>query len=117
MIRLARKQALRSTEKFQVGAVVTKGSRVLAAGYNTGKTHPRGSGAYSKVHAETSAICKCLRLGIDLKGASIYVFREGKEQARMARPCPCCMELIKSVGITDIYYTDRNGEVSHEHVG
>lgn len=116
MIHLAEKEASRSKAKFRLGAVVTKGKRVLGKGYNENKTHPLGSGDYKKIHSETSAICEALRKGIDLAGASIYVYRAGKVHGLMARPCPCCMELIRSVGITDIYYTNRFGEITHELV-
>jgi len=30
----------------------------------------------------------------------------------MAKPCPNCMKLIKFVGITDIRYTDWNGNLT-----
>ena len=113
---LAQKESNNSQERFRLGAVVAKGKRVLSKGYNINKTHPLGSGEYKTVHSETAAICEALRRGVDLKGASIYVFRQGKDHGLMARPCPCCMELIKSVGITDIYYTNKEGKTAHEQV-
>jgi len=116
VIRLAEKEASRSKAKFRLGAVVTKGNRVLGKGFNQNKTHPRGSGHSSMVHSETAAICDALRKRIDLSGASIYIYRAGRYHGRLAKPCACCMELIRSVGITNIYYTDQKGEVVREVV-
>jgi|TARA_R100001594_G_C3988390_1_gene251824 deoxycytidylate deaminase len=111
MIHVAKKASERSQERFKMGAVITRGNRVLAHGFNTNKTHPKfGSGEYKKVHAESSAICKCIRQGISLEGACIWIYRRNE---LLAKPCPCCMELIESVGIKDIYYTDGKGSLSH----
>jgi len=111
MIHIAKKASERSQERFKMGAVITRGNRVLAHGFNTNKTHPKfGSGEYKKVHAESSVICKCIRQRINLEGSSIWIYRRNEQ---LAKPCPCCMELIESVGIKDIYYTEGVGQLSH----
>ena len=111
MIHIAKKASEKSKERFKMGAVITRGNRVLAHGYNINKTHPKyGSGEYKTVHAESSAICKCIRQGIKLEGASIWVYRRNEQ---LAKPCPCCMELIRSVGIKNVYYTDGKDQLSH----
>lgn len=104
MIRLARKAANQSDQRFKVGAAIVKGSRTLAHACNTHKTCPEfGSKEYKYLHAEGAVIKKCIRQGIDLKGATIIVFRKGY---RNSRPCPCCQVLIEAVGITKVVYSD-----------
>jgi deoxycytidylate deaminase len=116
MIRLAQKASTKSKEKFRLGAAITKGKRVLAVGHNDRRSHPMGSGIFKSVHAECAVICQCLQKRIDMTGATLWVYRTKTDGPGMARPCPDCMELIKSVGITDVRYTDRGGSVTHERI-
>lgn len=111
--RIAEKQALKSPFlKHRVGAVIMKGSRVLSTGFN--------SIGYSKLskrptrHAEAAAIIKLLQEGrlSDLAGSVLYVTRFTKSGTlSCAKPCSHCEELIRSVGISKVFYTDFNGQV------
>ena len=115
MIRLANKQAVRSTYIYRLGAVITKGQRVLSTGYNRLAYCPLNKFKISK-HAEMDAILKLMRQhnGLNsLAGSTIYVSRINKNGATLlARPCQRCMDLIQSVGIKDVIYTTANGTVN-----
>lgn len=105
-MRAAMSEAAKSTHRFRLGAAVAKGKRVLVKAHNTTKTHPRfGSGEYNTLHAESNAIYKAARQGIDLEGATIYVFRANNN---LAKPCPRCMELIEKHGIKKVVYSGED---------
>lgn len=105
VFRLAQKESEKSDQKFKLGAVIVKGSRVLSKGYNQQKTHPiYGSGAYNNLHAEGDAIYKALRAGIDIVGSIMYVYRRN---SNMAAPCKGCEALLRRYGINSVVYTDR----------
>lgn len=116
--RLAEKQAKKSPFlKHRVGAVIMKGSRVLSTGFNSIR--------YSKVskqptsHAEAAAICKLLKDGrlADLCGSDLYVTRFTKSgSVSCARPCSSCEQLIRSVGIRKVFYTDFDGQTKEMKV-
>lgn len=118
MIRLATKQANNSSYYFKVGAVIVKGNRVLATGFNK-IAHCRVNDFKNSRHAEMDAILKLInhKEGLSsLAGSTIYVSRITKSGVGLARPCPKCMELIKSVGIREIVYTTENQTQQKEKV-
>ena len=95
----------KSTAPFKLGAVICdKKGRVVAWGYNNSKkTHPAfGSGKYKFLHAESAAIYCSVRLGVDVKGMTLMVFREG---SNLAKPCAGCQLLLKKYGIAKVYYS------------
>ena len=101
--RAAIQESRKSQHRFKVGAAIAKGRRVLAKAHNTRKTHPKfGSGDYNTLHAESHAIYKAIRRGIDIEGSTIYVYRHNNN---LAKPCECCMCLIKKYGIKEIVYS------------
>ena len=103
LMRLAIKEAKKSTHRFKLGAVIGKGKRVLSKAHNIRKTHPVfGSGEYNTLHAESNAIYKAVRQGYDLTGATIYIYRENNN---LAKPCKCCMGLIHKYGIKEVVYS------------
>ena len=103
MMLLARKQALNSTCRFKLGAVITKKGRILGYGCNTKKTHPKyGSGRYRTLHCEGAAIYDCVKKGEDMEGATIWIYRLNNN---LAKPCPCCQGLIEQFGITKAIYS------------
>jgi deoxycytidylate deaminase len=102
-MRAARRASEKSQHRFQLGAAIAKKNKVLVTGYNSTKTHPRfGSGAYNTLHAESHAISRAIKKGIDLKGTKIYVYRKN---SNLAKPCPCCMGLIHKYGIKAVIYS------------
>ena len=108
MIRIAKKQANKSKYIYRLGAVLTKGKRVLAVGHNS-ITHCEVNNFKNSRHAEMDVILKVLHRdnGLSsLAGATLYVTRVTQTgRTAMAKPCHKCMKLIKSVGIKDIFYT------------
>jgi deoxycytidylate deaminase len=109
-MRVAIKQAHRSTARFKVGAAIARGKKVLAAAHNLWKTHPKfGSGFYGNLHAEGHAIYKALRMGHDLSGCTIYVYRKNNN---LAKPCKHCQALIEKYGITDVVYSGATDDGS-----
>ena len=96
--------------KAQVGAVLTKDTRIVSLGYNgpPAGTHncdeefpehgcPRDSkGSCSlALHAEQNAILYAHRNNISLENATLYV---------TLSPCIACARVIYSVGIKKVYY-------------
>ena len=104
-MRLAIKESHKSNHRFKLGACIARGKRVLAKAHNTRKTHPKfGAGEFKTLHAESHAIYKAVRMGIDIAGATIYVFRENYN---LAKPCSCCMNLIYEHGLKEVVYSDN----------
>lgn len=113
---MASRQALKSDfEQHRVGAVIVKGSRILATGFNS-RRYAKLIGT-NTLHAEASAVLKLLkqRRLHDLVGAEIYVTRYTKGGAvGMARPCLHCYALIRGVGISKVHYTTDYGTTISE---
>ena len=106
---LAKKLSYKSDyPPHKLGAVVVRKNSIVGIGFNKTKTHPKAKTRFKTIHAEMAAILNCQQE--DLSGCSIYVYRETKDkQLALAKPCECCLELIRQVGIKDIYYTDTDG--------
>ena len=114
---LAEKLALRShCVKAQVGAVLTKDTRIVSLGYNgpPAGTHncddvwpeegcPRDSkGSCSlALHAEQNAILYAAKNNIVIDGATLYV--------TMA-PCISCARVIFTVGIKKVFFLNSYAE-------
>lgn len=118
MIRIARKQAARSVfKRARVGAVIAKGDRILSVGHNAIRYSKYVHSKFPEsVHAEQAAIAKLLqeRRLHDLAGATIYVCRINSSGVhRLSRPCVCCADLIRSVGIREVVYTTNGGTSSY----
>lgn len=108
---LAEKLALRShCVKAQVGAVLTKDTRIVSLGYNgpPAGTHncdeewpgvgcPRDSkGSCSlALHAEQNAILYATKNNVSMQGATLYV---------TLSPCIACARVIFTTGIKKVFY-------------
>lgn len=107
MMKVACKTAIKSTfDRHRLGAVIVRGHRVLATGHN-GLRYSKQIGK-STLHAEEAAIVKMLQSSRQhqLIGADLYVSRvRPNGSIGLAKPCDRCMDLIKSVGISRIFYT------------
>lgn len=104
----------------QIGCVVVKGHRIVSSGHNHKHkcnplqakldTEKYGVACPGKLHAEIMALLPLIRDKVDLKGASIYIYRQHKNGTlAMARPCSICEKVIKELGIKKIFYTIENG--------
>ena len=100
--------AQRSTcPRLRVGAVLSKGGRAIASGYNSspaGMPHCdevgclkiRGrEGCQRTVHAEAALISFCAKEGISLLGTTLWTTHA---------PCLDCAKLIINAGIQVVYY-------------
>lgn len=91
----------------KVGAVAVKDRRVLATGYNglprgvadlPGRLNNRDEKYLRTVHAEANIVAQAARFGIDLFGASVYVWP--------FLPCSNCTTLMIQAGIQRIVVPD-----------
>jgi dCMP deaminase len=102
--------------KAQVGAVLTKDTRIVSLGYNgpPAGTHncdiewpgvgcPRDSkGSCSlALHAEQNAILYATKNNVQLEGCTLYV---------TLSPCIACARVIFSIGIKKVIYRDSYAE-------
>lgn len=112
----ASQAASRSTcIRRHVGAVVVRDNQVLTVGYNgspTGAKHCVDIGCIREqqnvpsgqqhekcrgVHAEQNCITQAARIGVSLKGATLY---------STTYPCSICAKLIAQAGIRKVIYLD-----------
>lgn len=118
--RIAKRVSKQSSYKIKIGAVLVD-KRPLSSGFNKLKTHPMFAvpGVHTKLslHAEISCIMGAR--GKDIRGASIYVYREDKlGNPRMSKPCSSCMESLKKAGIKKCFYsTDKYPYYECEIIG
>lgn len=92
-------------EKWKLGAVIRKGGRVMAVGWNIDKNDPLnvdGDWSACSVHAEMAA----LRQVNDASGAIVYVARitPGGKIA-MAKPCVRCQSELRLAGVKRALFT------------
>ncbi len=96
--------------RAQVGAVLTKDTRIISIGYNGPPPHThncdeewpetgcerdsRGSCSLA-LHAEENAILYAVKNGSKIEGATLYT---------TLSPCIACARLILSSGIAEVYY-------------
>ncbi|MBL7891799.1 MAG: dCMP deaminase family protein [Bacteroidia bacterium] len=114
---LAQSLALRShCVKLQVGAVLTKDTRIISLGYNgpPAGTHncdeewpevgcardSKGSCSLA-LHAEQNAILYAAKNNVSLEGATIYV---------TLSPCIACSKVLFSLGIKKVFYLNSYAE-------
>lgn len=116
MIRLANKMAAKSRFiRARMGAVITKGGRVLSTGTNKvgfSKKLKEKHEYSDTIHAEEAAIIPLLDGEKQhlLVGATIHVSRILKDGSPgMAKPCPTCQKLIEAAGIKKVFYTTESG--------
>jgi tRNA(Arg) A34 adenosine deaminase TadA len=101
-------------KNFKVGAILFKKNHIYAARSNSYKTHPHILlySNYPYLHAESACI---LSHGLDnCYGMDLMVTRMLRnKQLCMAKPCEACMSLIKDVGISNVYFTNWEGDLTH----
>lgn len=100
---------------YGIGAVIFKGSRIFGSGHNSF----RGSKVPVKykrfphtLHAEQSAIYNVINWD-SVRGGSLLVIRINKRSGSLSKSYPCeyCLDSIKHVGIKNIFYSNRKGEI------
>ena len=105
--------------RYHIGCVAVEGKRILSTACNSQKTHPlqcrynRFRDVYNyphKVHAEVACLSPLIgKKDVDFSRISLYVYREHKNEfLALARPCASCAQLIKDLGIKNVYYTGES---------
>lgn len=118
--RAAEGMAALSNHRCKMGCVVVKGHRIISSGHNSATiTHAfqaKVDGNYfgcdcaGFLHAETDALIPLINNKIDLTQSTIFVYRKMPKGGRgMARPCPRCMGVIRSLDIKKINYSTPEG--------
>lgn len=101
-------------ENRQVGAVIVKDKRIMTTGYNGAPSGIKScvekgeclrrklnveSGTRAElcyaIHAEQNAILQAARLGLALKGATLYCTHQ---------PCVICSKMIVNAGIKKVWF-------------
>ena len=97
----ARMQRIRSTLPIKVGAVITRGSRVIKGACNSEGKPPRYLEGWTR-HAEVRAT-----LNINAEGGVVYVFREHAllKSPLLAKPCNHCIEWLTWLGVKSVIYS------------
>ncbi len=110
LINIASKIAQLSQHKFQIGAVLVKGKRIISFGVNKYKSHPKQINPHTKeqgssIHAELDCLIKAPYQMIS--GSSIYVARllRGNGVHGYCRPCSSCISILKEYQVSKIIYT------------
>ncbi len=110
---LAKRVAKKSNHPtYKLGCILFKKKKIVGLGFNQIKTHTKSPDQWKMLHAEVHSV-----LGADpadMHGASAFVYMENKNgKVGKAKPCKNCQQLLESVGIKHIYYTngDRIDEV------
>lgn len=87
----------------KIGCVVAKKNRVLGSGFNVMRTHPKSPHQYKSIHAEFMA---ALNANFELKGATVYVFRQHKSGAwAISKPCTACWNFLIECGAKEVVYS------------
>lgn len=106
-----------SSYRWQHGAVVAKGNKVLGVAPNKFRNSPTVDVENVSYHAERAVIRELLKTKGDLRGCTIYIARVNKAaETTISRPCPDCLRAIVAAGIKEIVYTNEIGSYSVEKV-
>lgn len=103
-------------ERAPMGAVLTKGNRILGVGQNKTNRHQSKIKTTSwpgSLHAEVACVLDALRKhpASKLKGATMTVVRLGKKnKLRLACPCSSCYNVIRNLGIKEVRFSNDSGE-------
>ena len=74
------------------------------------KTHQKKAGEFGQ------KLARCRKKEIDFARLKVFVYRELCDGTlALARPCPSCLQLIRDLGITKIFYTTKDG-FAEEHL-
>ena len=112
-IHLAEKVASLSTHYNKVGAIITRGRRVISIGINKNKSHRKQINHHtdvigSKIHAELDAVIKAPYFL--LEGSDIYVVRLLRNNNMgLARPCKSCIIILRQYKIKHMIYSINEG--------
>lgn len=102
--------------KWKLGAVLVRGSIILASSPNKSRKMPHlDLGVNATFHAEEAALRR-LRSHHRQPDTIVVARINRRGEPRLARPCERCWRLIVSAGITNIIYTLDNEGYGYEKV-
>ena len=96
-------------------AFLVKKNKITKIGWNRKRTHPEISKhpyheGYVGTHAELDVILKSGE--DDLYDHSMIVLRvDRKGRLANSKPCPGCLSLIKSYNLSDVYFSNLEGNI------
>ena len=106
----ARDLALNNDHDFHVVAILKRGKSIVKIGTNSNKTNPRFARKYKtgvpeyQLHAEMNVV------RFAKPGDTVIVIRfSAKGKLTMARPCRFCQNFLTEAGVTEVYYSDWEG--------
>jgi deoxycytidylate deaminase len=123
-------QAIQSDINFQHGAILTKGSKILAKGYNKSRSKFMNV-LHTCIHAEIDVlhtyITTILHKSINLKKKNIIIPELSKctlwvgrilkdGSLAYSKPCYHCINYLRKVGIKKIGYSTKNGTIQIEKI-
>lgn len=104
--------ALQNGHDFHVVALLYRGKSLIKIGTNLKKTHPKSykeyprGGARAFLHAEGNV------LRFSRPGDKLIVLRFHKNgDLSMAKPCEHCQKAIKKHQISEVFYSDFDGNI------
>lgn len=119
---------LSNFRRVKIGSVAVYGHKIISSGCNSTKTNPTqkkyntyrfcGDDGLHMIHSEVQCLLPLInRTDIDFSRVSLYIYRETKDgNLSLARPCPSCFNLIRDLGIKDIYYTGNGSYIAEQLV-
>lgn len=103
-------EATKSTCRYQLGAYLVSGKKVLAYGHNRWMGLDKVLTRYGmlwSLHAEMDALRKA-PFGSS-KGATLYVARIN---GKLAMPCSKCMDVLNKAGVARVVYTTGSDDTT-----
>lgn len=99
--------------KWQLGAVLVRGTKALGSAPNRFRNYPWISHTQATYHAEMAALRRASLNSA--RGTTIYVARVDKYGVtRLARPCKKCMKNLYEAGVREVVYTTDAGEGKYQ---
>ena len=96
-------------------AFLIKSNVIEKIGVNKRRTHPEISKhpyheGHVGIHAELDCVLKVDKE--DLRDYKMLVLRvDRKNKLNMSKPCPGCLSLINQFNISEVWYSDKNGQI------
>lgn len=112
-LNIAKKEALKSTHQFLVGAILVNGSNIVSKGHNKpSKTHrlvywnhDKDHPEFARMHAEIDALINVSKTISEKCTLYVVRLRKSDNSLAIAKPCDMCMEVIKAMKIKKVIYS------------
>lgn len=118
-IDLAHNMALKSKDRFRLGAVIARRNKPISTGFNNmNKSHPitvKHGGERDFMRGTHAEIHCCVGVPAnDLYRAEMYVVRLLANGRRaLAKPCRICQNYLRSVGVQGVWYSLDETNISY----